>query len=454
LSDMVKPPVPSGLLPQLFWTACACLSTTVEAEFLQALLFVEELLLRIDLNDQDTADMLISQRPHDWSGSLSMQPPLLVGLRSSMTVHATFRVLKLLTRVQDSRLIDDSGGRVRDLYIASLPWCLQAMTDSTSDESLKEFATNIGYLADIEERESISRNMESFVRGRFRTKDDFLRQSVSSIREHYAADNWHEVLTLLLGMILNKEEWIQMQSMQILKVLLQQKGIKGPAVLLGSELLMPLLRLLETDLAEQALEVLEEPMTISGGPAAKHVLRMSLHARAVIKDAESVGDVFGTPEGSGWSVGRRDEAGKLCRSNVLAVFETCKMPTRPSRIDFEPDIGPFIDEPEEEDLSELVQNLHELSAFFQDNTPQVTPNSLPSRKLEARVAAILAKSVSEGIPETPLERDMFNFQPNDQSSLYSSAEDSDRYSDSDSDMDDAFIYDTPTIDGRSRVDLT
>ena len=65
--------------------------------------------------------------------------------------------------------------------------------------------------------------------------------------------------------------------MQVLKILFQQRETRNVDSL-GSELLMPLLRLLETDLAPQALEVLEELLAISAGrPAARDVLRMSMH---------------------------------------------------------------------------------------------------------------------------------------------------------------------------------
>ena len=284
-----------SLLPLMFWCACACLSTTVEREFGQVLEFLNAVLARIDLDDDHTAEHIISQRPAEWIGTASLQSSLLKGLRSSSTSSATLRTLKVLAQINDPKLIDPSDGRVRDLYTVSLPWCLHAMAAESQDESLQGFAMNIAQLADAEGRSSISRIMTSFVKSRFRTKDDFLRQSVASLREHYGVDYWTEIVTLLLGLVLNRERWLQVQSLQILKVLFQQRETRNPVELLGSELLMPLLRLLEGDLASQALEVLEEPMTISGGPAAKHVLRMSMHTKN-LGEVEFVADVFGIPQ--------------------------------------------------------------------------------------------------------------------------------------------------------------
>ena len=439
-----------SLVPQMFWCACACLSTTVEVEFLQVVTFFDSLLSRLNLDDQNTVEFLLSQRPHDWKGSSSLQSSLLIGLRSSKTFGATIKLLEHLARFTDNRLVDPSEGRVRDLYTISLPWCLRAMADETHDPALEEFATNVGYLAEQEGRSSIARIMTSFVKGRFRTKDDFLRQSVSSLREHYGAENWTEVVTLLVGLVLNQEKWLRVQSLQILKVLFQQRETRNPVELLGSELLMPLLRLLETDLAGRALEVLEEPMTISGGGLpAKQVLRMSMHMnmhmKPIAKEVDSVADIFGMPEESGWCVPRPDQLMKMCRANVMAVFNSYNLPSRPSRIDFEPEDIERLASPDplDEDLGGLVQNLHELSTYFQDDEVDLKGATLPvmpSHQLEARVAAILAKSTENmaDLPQTPFV-DVFrvdgiaSFAPND------SDDDSDFSSDSE-----AFVFDSPS----------
>ncbi|KAG6909916.1 hypothetical protein DXG01_014436 [Tephrocybe rancida] len=437
------------LLPQIFWCTCACLSTTIEEEFSQVLTLLESLLTKIDLDDQDTVELLIAKRPKDWQGSSSLQPALLKGLRSSKTSAKTFKMLQTLSAVQDDRLIDPSGGRVRDLYTLSLPWCLQAMASDESEEKLKEFAGNISILAVAEERQSIQKIMTSFAKSHFRTRDDFLRQSVSSLREHYGADHWTEIVTLLLGLVLNRERWLQIQAMQILKVLFQQRETRSPFELLGSELLMPLLRLLETDLAPNALDVLEEPMTMSGGLAAKHVLRMSMHAQRLMqpvdKDPTSIATIFGIPEESGWSIAQADQLRDACRTNLVGVFDTCSIAMRPSRIDFEPEVEALASlGSDEEDLGGLVKDLHELTSFFQDDEPTRTAVPLlpPNLRLEARVAAILAKSTaSDAISDTPQTPFFDVFRISGMSG--DPSDESDDSSDTDSEND-AFIFDSPT----------
>ncbi len=216
---------------------------------------------------------------------------------------------------------------------------------------------------------------------------------------------------------------------------------------------MPLLRLLETDLAPAALEVLEEPMTISGGPPAKQVLRMSMQLKSLTKDVESVSDIFGMPEESGWCVARPERSQDACLSNILAVFETCKVPSRPSQIHFEPEDVERLASPapsEDDDLGGLVRNLHELSSFFQgDNSAaEIAPSSLstePSQQFEARVAAILAKSTESSldIPQTPFI-DVFRVSSATAFGQQGGGSDDDSDYSSDSE---AFVYDSPAALG-------
>ncbi|OAX31622.1 hypothetical protein K503DRAFT_805919 [Rhizopogon vinicolor AM-OR11-026] len=116
--------------------------------------------------------------------------------------------------------------------------------------------------------------------------------SVDSLSDHYPPADRTDITTLLLSLVLNKERWIQVSSMHVLKVLFQQRALQS----LGTKHLMPLLRLVEGDLATQALDVLEEPTKITGRPTAKQVLRMSMHVSSLAGAGET--EIFGVPEDS------------------------------------------------------------------------------------------------------------------------------------------------------------
>ena len=121
--------------------------------------------------------------------------------------------------------------------------------------------------------------------------------------------------------------------------------------------------------------------------------------------------------------------------NVGAVCDLHKAPLRPSQSTFhEEDMLALseIHHSGEEDLGDLVQNLHELSNFFQDDA---YGPAVPTRQLEARVAAILAKSTDPSVdaPATPFG-DVFDVTTSSSSDL----SDDDYPSDVESDL---FEYD-------------
>ena len=169
--------------------------------------------------------------------------------------------------------------------------------------------------------------------------------------------------------------------MQVLKLLFQQRETRNHSSSWGQNL-MPLLRLLETDLAMEALNLLEEPMILSNhGPTTKHVLRMSMHIQT-LQNCETATAIFGVPKSDG--VFHRLNRNETCRAK--------------SRVD---------------DLSGLVKDLHDLTIFFQQEPSRARkPPLTPNQRLEVRVAAILAKFTAAAmvtdIPQTPF-LDVFNW---------------------------------------------
>ncbi|KAI6037641.1 cell morphogenesis N-terminal-domain-containing protein [Pisolithus marmoratus] len=425
-----------GLLPKIFWTAAACLMTVVEREFLEAVRLLTAILSRLDLEDADVAGSLLFQQPESWNASGSLQAYLLGGMRSATTMQDTFTAVQQLTHVSDSRLVEPSERRLCELFTLSLPWCLRAMVSDGRDAALDEFCMCIARLAEQDGRDSIARVMTSFIKNRFRTKDDFLRQSAATLREHYAA-RWTDISTLLLGLVLNKENWVRVHTMQVLKVFFQQRDLRSTSHCLTTEHLMPLLRLVEGDLAAQALDVLEEPNKVIGGPNARQVLRMSMHG-ALNRESADEGEIFGVPEESGWSVPHVDARRTEYRHSLYAVAQTCIGTWRPSliRLESRGDIVSFVDGLDE-DLGVLVQDLHDLSEFFQNGRSQ-QQTLLPSQQLEERVASIIARSTGDpdDAPHTPFA-DVFQI-GNPHYFSDNSADDSG----SDSEMD-AFVFDSP-----------
>ena len=94
----------------------------------------------------------------------------------------------------------------------------------------------------------------------------------------------------------------------------------------GPDLISPLLRLLQTDHCQQALEVLDNVIEMTGTPLDNKHLRMSMagshSSRATRKEYESTKSLYGIPEESGWSIPMPAIHSAQTRSNVHAVFYT------------------------------------------------------------------------------------------------------------------------------------
>lgn len=85
------------------------------------------------------------------------------------------------------------------------------------------------------------------------------------------------ILISLLKMLSNPTEFFRKELLVFLKAIISYIDFKKEEFIgLGADLISPLLRLLLTDFAEPALEVLDETDVISGSIMDRDILRMSL----------------------------------------------------------------------------------------------------------------------------------------------------------------------------------
>lgn len=440
-------PYNRDFLAQTWWATLASLSTVNEAEFAESVAILESLVERLDIGSPDVIAFLVQKCPEGWEGDVGVLRILVSrGLRSSETSAPTFRLMAKLAKCNDPALIDfDDKSRLGYLFAAALPWFLQVTEESlkaaggsvtskndpraaaaasngatkagkdatkrltdTGNPALSaletqvvlEMAADLAAVASRLEMRDLERVATSVARSRFRTKDDLVRQAVNCIRSHYLPDNGPEVAVMLLGVVLNRHEWMRRQAMQVLKMFFQALDTQNHAAFsnLGSELLMPLLRQLSTPLSSQALEVLDEPIVVHGGPAANQILRMSLQwgnmalnsqMREFVHDAS----IFGPPQESGWAVADPQDMATRTRINLQALVKMCErtldiIPTGNNvnfvvddaedgtvegdgagfTLDEAPGVGGSrTDLAPSSSLGDIVNQLHDLSSFFGDD---------------------------------------------------------------------------------------
>ena len=311
--------------PQLFWATVACLGTIHEAEFMETLSILGMLLDKVDLCDPEKVDFIMAAFPPKWVGTFKgLQSLIDKGLRSSVCLKRTMRVFDKLNGIPMNELV---GGETRLLYatLANLPRFSQEMEGGTPGEAVVRCAERLRLLAEAQESKSLARVMRLFSAQQFRSRKDFVQQTVNALRETFFPEYEAQALIFLVGLLPNKLRWMKLKTMEVLTVVVPYIDMRKSAFVgVGADLISPLLRLLQTDYVEQALEVLDKMLTISGGPMDRHVMRMSMGGRNIRKEYEKTQTLFGVPDESGWAIPMPAIHAEMTRQNVHAVFYNCQ----------------------------------------------------------------------------------------------------------------------------------
>lgn len=315
--------------PQLFWVSVACLSTIHEQEFVEVLSTMSKFVSKIDLDSPDTISCLISAFPLKWEGKFDgLQNIILTGLRSGTSWNLTIKFLDKLNTLNDSDIIGVGDGRLIMSVASNLPRFLHALEQKTIKKDVYDAAVQLSKLADQCNKPALARILNSLSKNRFRSKKDFLVQTLATMKSNFFPQYEAQVLVLLLGFLLNSIPWVKLETLALLKQVfplidLQRDEFVG----VGADLIFPLLRLLYTDYAEQALEVLDEVVAIPGSKLDPSFLRVSIGDNDTKKEYEQTATLFGLPNENGWSIPMPSTTTNRTRSNVHAVFTTCEATT-------------------------------------------------------------------------------------------------------------------------------
>ncbi|KAI8847120.1 cell morphogenesis C-terminal-domain-containing protein [Chytridium lagenaria] len=286
----------------------------LEWEFSEGVLILKKVLSELDLTSQSVRNGLLVNQPTKWRGQfMGVQPLLLRGLFSATTEKDTLDVINLLAEVDNDNLVDTSSSRVLFAVLANLVRLLQAYQPEPLEEGAESVDLNVEECLAVSERlsqlatrtkhMSLARLLSSYSKQRFRAKEDFGRQAVLIIRDTFFPDLEAPTLQFLIGLLRNKLPFYRKRGLQILKLLLpaisskarpavgNANGPWGPGWGVGwnsggatnqssskvdwttaagsslmnleEDLINPLVEMLSSEMAEEALEVLDE--VLSGG---------------------------------------------------------------------------------------------------------------------------------------------------------------------------------------------
>ncbi|KAK8051927.1 Cell morphogenesis protein PAG1 [Apiospora rasikravindrae] len=383
-------------LPQLFWTTCACLESINEREFLEAVDMLNEFLEKLDFYDPNVRRILAEGQPPRWDGSFEgLQNLLYKGLRSSICLEPTLKTLDKLVQLPSDHLIgmDD---RLFFTTLANFPRFLEALEQDldTLPDDVMQSADILFAVAEAQGFQSICAALDGFMSCGYRSSHDFLLQLFYALRDVYLPRLDVSMLVMLMGFLTNSIPPVKIMTMRILSVIIPETEMRKPEIAgHGSDLISPLLRLLQSEYCMEALEVLGSIMTMSGSSMDKHHLRMSMtraSSKAVRKEYERTQSLFGIPEESGWAVPIPAKKTDITRANIHAAFYVCQSdaengtPTEPTptpEVEFHNDDFPYgyFQVPDRSDTmmsddvrnegqsgADLVTRLDSLDDFFDD----------------------------------------------------------------------------------------
>jgi len=329
LRSIIDALTPLDLLqyPQLFWTTCACLDTIFEREFQEGVSMLSLLLTKMDLSDPAVLKLLKESQPAKWDGGFQgMHALIYKGVRSSTSMVRSLAVMERLIKLPSSDLVG-SEERLLFTVLANLPRYLHQLEDDAPDASCIESAETLANAAENLNYVNISRALQGFAKARYRSEKDLLSQITKAVRTAFFPALEFRSLVFLLGMVNNQIDWFKVKTMQILCVMIPDIDMRKPEIAnQGPDLISPLLRLLQTEHCQQALDVLDNVIDMTGTPLDNKHLRMSMagshSSRATRKEYESTKSLYGIPEESGWSIPMPAIHSAQTRSNVHAVFYT------------------------------------------------------------------------------------------------------------------------------------
>ncbi|KAK6077562.1 cell morphogenesis protein PAG1 [Seiridium cupressi] len=317
-------------LPQLFWTACACLESINEREFYEAVEMLNEYLDKVDFQNPDIRKTLFDGRPPRWDGVFEgIQPLLYKGLRSSNCLELTLKTLDKLVVLASDPLVGNDD-RLFFATIANFPRFLEAMERNMDliPEDIINTAEILYAVAEAQEFHGICVALDRFMTCQYQHSSEFLWELFISLRDVYLPQLDFKMLVVLMGFLTNSISSVKIMTMRILTVVIPETEMRKPEIAgHGSDLISPLLRLLQTQYCMEALQVLDSIMPMPGSSMDKHHLRMSMtqsSSKAIRKEYERTQSLFGIPEESGWAVPVPAKKTDMTRANIHAAFYMCQ----------------------------------------------------------------------------------------------------------------------------------
>ncbi|ROT41832.1 cell morphogenesis protein PAG1 [Sodiomyces alkalinus F11] len=315
--------------PQLFWTTCACLESINELEFLEAVNMLDVFLSMLDFQSPSVRRLLSDGQPSRWEGPFDgLQALLYKGLRSSRCMESALGIINKVVQLPNDGLVGDDS-RLFFAVLAHFPRLLHEMEQEMPGDKALHAAEILCAVAEARGYDSIAEVLGDYAALKYRGETgEFQGHLFSALRDSFLPRLEFNMIVFLMGLLTNSTPWVKIKTMSILSTVIPEVDMRRPELAgHGSDLISPLLRLLQTEYCMEALRVLDNIMTMSGSAMDKQHLRMSMTrstSKTIRKEYERTQSLFGIPESSGWAIPMPAKKTDSTRANIHAAFYMCQ----------------------------------------------------------------------------------------------------------------------------------
>lgn len=313
------------LIAPLFWAICACLDSVHEREFSEGLVMLNEFMDNVDLKDLATQTRLLEGQPRKWEWSKDGLAALIYkGCRSGSAMEQSLSTLTRLLSLPTSPLIGDNS-RLLCTFLVNLPRLSYALHKPTLTVSVAEISQVLRDTAEAQGLDSIVMLMLDYQNDNVGMSRDFVLRALHAVKTIFFPKSEVEVLMTFMSLLSNNIPWFKTETLQILHRLIPEIDMRKHEITSrGPDLYEPLLSLLETEYCVQALDVLDNIMTVASAYTDKQVSTngntVSGAGRTSRKELETNRyALYGKPEPSGWAIPLPAVRRDLARAHIYEV---------------------------------------------------------------------------------------------------------------------------------------
>lgn len=388
--------------PQIFWTMAACLETIHEREYFEALGILVEIIEQIDLAETLIVDTIARARPKDWEGDFfGIQAQVYKGLKSSECMQRASQVLHKLARLPDSEILGQHG-RVMYGTLAYLPYLSRSSKLGTISPEMREYSRALSQAASVAGNIALAHALGECVDSADVQDGKVVTAVLQKFKADYLPGYQAECLIFLLDLLSNGTPWFRDRILSILAEFMPHIDMSDTTITrLGPELMVPLLRLLDTEHCQQALGLMDFFTSQDLRKQDREHMRVTSTSRTPTDtNGQVLPNLFGTPTSSGWTVSTSPTQSMQTRNNVHHVFFTCNESDSMTDTPVDtPDLGfqPVDDESDsyfpqdvradtlrpyppmtDTNMGDIVNSLDDLDDFFEEPESPTTPTGSTS----------------------------------------------------------------------------